>query len=233
MAFLKHPEIKDCVTDLKTYLNRMLKMEANLHDNDSVSVINAYTQTSSVEDAQAEQYYDDIERAMADSDSKYKVTAGDFNEKLELQQKEFKSMETFGIGGKNGRGDGCIDFTEEPKLIIANTLFRKPNNRYWTWKLPDLETRKHTNFELSDQKKKKKRIVTNCKVIRKTDIGSDHQLVRMTLNIYLKKKKRLSMLNSIIKKKKQTPFNINTQKLKGTKGIFQINLKTDFINLRR
>ena len=41
-------------------------------------MINVYAPTSSAEDEQVEQFYDDIERAMADSDSRYKLITGDF-----------------------------------------------------------------------------------------------------------------------------------------------------------
>ena len=60
--------------------------------------------------------------------------------------------------------------------------------------------------------------MTNCEGITKADIGSDHRLVRMTLRI----NKRLARLKTI---EKQNPFNINTQKLRGLKEIFEINLK--------
>ena len=39
LAFLIHPKIKDCVIDLKTYLNRVIKMEINLQGKDSVTVL--------------------------------------------------------------------------------------------------------------------------------------------------------------------------------------------------
>ena len=44
-----------------------------------------------------EQCYDDIERAMADSDSKYRIITGDFNTNIEIKTKEksFKSMGAF------------------------------------------------------------------------------------------------------------------------------------------
>ena len=71
LAFLMPPKIKDSVTDFKTYSNRVIKMKVNLQGKDSVTVINAYAPTSSAEDEKVEQFYDDIERAMADSDSKY------------------------------------------------------------------------------------------------------------------------------------------------------------------
>ena len=81
LAFLIHPNIK-CVTDFKTYSNRVIKMEINLQGKDSVTVINAYAPTSSAEDEKVEQIYDDIERTTDDSDSKYKTITGDFNAKI-------------------------------------------------------------------------------------------------------------------------------------------------------
>ena len=123
-----HPKIKDCVADVKAYTNRLIKTEVSVQGKDSVAVINAYAQTSSAEHEKVEQFYDDIERAMADSDTKYKIISGYFNAKTGTRTKEedFRSMGTF------ERGDRLTDFAEEHKLIIANSLFQKPRNRYWT-----------------------------------------------------------------------------------------------------
>ena len=113
LAFLIHPKIKDCVTDFQTYSNRVIKMEINLQGKNSVTVINAYAPTSSAEYEKVEQFYDDIERAMADSasDSKYKIITGGFNAKIGTKTKEqdFKSMGAFGIGERNERGDRLIE----------------------------------------------------------------------------------------------------------------------------
>ena len=70
-----------------------------------------------------EQFYD-IERAMADSDSKYKIIAGDFSAKIGTKTKEedFKGMEAFGIGERNERRDHLLEFAEERKLIILLLL---------------------------------------------------------------------------------------------------------------
>ena len=63
-------------------------MEVNIQGKDSVTVINAYAPTSSAEDENVEQYYDDTERAMTDSDSKYMIITGDLNAKFEQKQKK-------------------------------------------------------------------------------------------------------------------------------------------------
>ena len=44
-------------------------------------MINAYAPISSAEDEKVEQFYDDIESAMADSDTKSKIITEDFNAK--------------------------------------------------------------------------------------------------------------------------------------------------------
>ena len=72
-AFLTHPRIKDCVIGCKTYSNRVIDMEIDLKGDASVTVINPHAPTSSTKDEKVEQFHDDIERAMADSDSKYKT----------------------------------------------------------------------------------------------------------------------------------------------------------------
>ena len=72
----------------------MIRTEVNLQGKDSVTVINAYAPTSRAEDVKVGQLYDDIERTMADSDSKYKIITGDFNAKIGTKAKEedFKSI---------------------------------------------------------------------------------------------------------------------------------------------
>ena len=72
---------------------------------------------------------------MTDSDSKSKIITGQFSAKIGTKTKEedFKSVGTCGIGERNERGDHLIEFAEEGELIIANTLFQKPKNRYWMW----------------------------------------------------------------------------------------------------
>ena len=66
-------------------------------------MIKAFAPTSSDEDEKVEQFYDGIERAMADSDSKYKIITGDFNAKIgtETKEEDFKSMRALGIVERN------------------------------------------------------------------------------------------------------------------------------------
>ena len=95
LAFLLRPTFKDGVTEIKTYSNRVIKTEIYLQGIESVIVVNANSPTSSAEDERVKQLYDDIERAMADSDSKNKITAGDFNAKVGTKIKK-KTSKAYG-----------------------------------------------------------------------------------------------------------------------------------------
>ena len=73
---------------------------------------------------------------------KYKTIAGDIDAKFETNTKEdFKSMGSFGTWEINEREDRLIKTVEEHRLVIANMLFQKPENRYSTGESPDGETR--------------------------------------------------------------------------------------------
>ena len=84
-------------------------MTVNLCGKKSVytTVINSYAPTSGPEHEKVEQFNGDIERAVADNDSKYKITTADFSIEIGTKTKEedFKSMGAFGIRGRNDKGD--------------------------------------------------------------------------------------------------------------------------------
>ena len=68
-------------------------MEVHIRGKDSDIEIITYAPTSGAEDETVEQFHDDIERTVADCDSKYKIITGDFNPKIETKTKEdFISM---------------------------------------------------------------------------------------------------------------------------------------------
>ena len=66
---------------------------------------------------------------MSDSDSKYKIITKDSiaNIGIKTKEEDFKSMGAFGIMQRNEREGRLIEFAEEHKVIIANTLLQKPH----------------------------------------------------------------------------------------------------------
>ena len=72
--------------------------------------------------------------------------------KMELKQKDVKSMAAFGIGERNKRGDHLTEFAEEHKLNIANTLFQKQKTK--TKKLKT-QTKQILDFGVTRKRNKK------------------------------------------------------------------------------
>ena len=85
----------------------------------------------------------------------------------------------FGTGNRNERGERLLDIAEENNLVVINSFFLKAANRYWTWVTPGGATKHQIDFILTSDRK----IVRNCEVITKVDIGSDHRMVRARVGI--------------------------------------------------
>ena len=114
-----------------------------------------------------------------------------------------------------------IEFALQENLIIANTLLKKTQFRYWTWKSPNGSITNQIDFVLVSQRG----IIQNCEVITKVDIGSDHRMVRARISI----NKKLARLKTI---KRTKPMMINNQRLLENKEDFQLNIKNRFEILR-
>ena len=128
----------------------------------------------------------------------------------------------FGTGNRNERGERLLDFAEENNLVVTNSLFFKAANRYWTWEAPGCVTKNQIDFILSSDRK----IVQNCEVITKVDIGSDHRIVRARVEID-KKKTNETKKNS---KTKTLPF--RPQSIRKLVTPFRVELKNRFDTLK-
>ena len=223
VAILVNVKIKDCISNTKIYSDRVIKMDLNLQGQDTVTIIMTYAPTSSSSEDEIESHYEVIEKAYTDSKSRYKILLGDFNAKIGIKEKEetYQSIGPYGIGIRNDRGERLIEFAEEHKLVIANTLFKKAPNRYWTWESPGAIAKNMIDFALSN----KREIVTDCGVITMADKGSDHRMIRIKIKI----NKKLARVKSM---KRPKPINIDAHKLLASAKTFQIKLKNRFEALK-
>ena len=148
---------------------------------------------------------------------------GDFNAKIGMRNTNDKMKCTgpFGTGNRNERGERLLDFAEENNLVVTNSLFFKAANRYWTWEAPGGVTKNQIDFILSSDRK----IVQNCGVITKVDIGSDHRMVRARVEI----DKKLMRLKRI---QRQKPCRLDLRVLEKLVTPFRIELKNRFDTLK-
>ena len=148
----------------------------------SLKVIQVYAPTSTYADDEVEAMYEDITRAIETNKTYFTVVMGDFNAKVGTQREDETKIGQHGEGLRNHRGQMLVNFLEQQDLFLMNSFFKKSPNRKWTWKSPDGRTANEIDYILTD----KRRIFRDVTVLNRCDTGSDHRLVRSTLDINYK-----------------------------------------------
>ena len=98
----------------------------------NITVIQVYAPTSNTEEAEVEQFYEDLQDLLElTPQNDVLFIIGDWNAKV-------GSQETPGVTGKfclgmqNEAGQRLIEFCQENALVIANTLFQQHKRRLYT-----------------------------------------------------------------------------------------------------
>ena len=91
----------------------------------NITVIQVYALTSNAEEAEVEQFYEDLHDLLALTSQKYVLfIIGDWNAKVGSQETP-EVTGKFGLGVQNEAGQRLIEFCEKNALVIANTLFQQ------------------------------------------------------------------------------------------------------------
>ena len=90
----------------------------------NITVIQVYAPTGNAEEAEVEQFYEDLQDLL-ELRSKKDVLfiIGDWNGKVESQETRGITGK-FGLGVQNEAGQRLIEFCQENALIITNTFFQ-------------------------------------------------------------------------------------------------------------
>ena len=99
----------------------------------NMTVIQVYALTSNAEEAQVEQFYEDLQDLLEITPKKYVLfVIGDWNAKVGSQETPGVTGK-FGLGVQNEAGQRLIEFCQENALVIANILFQQHKRRLYTW----------------------------------------------------------------------------------------------------
>ena len=99
----------------------------------NITVIQAYDPTSNAEEAEVEQFYEDLQYLLEITPQKdFFFIIGDWNAKVGSQETSGVTGK-FGLGVQNEAGQRLIEFCQENTLVIANTLFQQHKRRLYTW----------------------------------------------------------------------------------------------------
>ena len=112
-------------------------------------VIQVYAPTSNTEEAEVEQFYEDLQELLELTPKRDVLfIIRDWNAKV-------GSQETPGVTGKfglelqNEAGQRLKEFCQENALVIANTLFQQHKRRLYTWTPPDGQHRNQIDYILA------------------------------------------------------------------------------------
>ena len=99
----------------------------------NITVIQVYVPTSNAEEAEVEQFYEDLQGLLELTPRKDVLfIIGDWNAKVGSQGTPGVTGK-FGFGIWNEAGQRLIQFCQENALVIANTLFQQQKRRLYTW----------------------------------------------------------------------------------------------------
>ena len=91
----------------------------------NITVIQVYAPTSNAEEAEVEQFYEDLQDVLELTPPKDVLfITGDWNAKVGSQETP-EVTGKFGLGIQNEAGKRLIEFCQEITLVIANTLFQQ------------------------------------------------------------------------------------------------------------
>ena len=95
----------------------------------NIIVIQVYAPTSNAEEAEVEQFYQDLQDLLELTPKKDVLCIiGDWNAKVGSQETPGVTVK-FGLGIQNETGQRLIEFCQENTLVIANTLFQQHKRR--------------------------------------------------------------------------------------------------------
>ena len=117
----------------------------------NIMVIQAYAPTSNTEEAEVEQFYEDLQDLLELAPKRDVLfITGDWNAKVGSQETP-RVTGKFDLGGRNEVGQRLIEFCQENALVITNTLFQQHKRRLYTWRAPDGQHQNQIDYILCSQ----------------------------------------------------------------------------------
>ena len=115
----------------------------------SITVIQVYALTSKAEEAEFEQFFEDLQDLLELTPKKDVLfILQDWNVKIGSQEIPGVTGK-FGLGVQNEAGQRLIEFCHENALVIANTLFQQHKRRLYTRTSPDGQYQNQIDYILS------------------------------------------------------------------------------------
>ena len=151
----------------------------------NITVIQVYAPTSNAEEAEVEQFYEDLQDLLELTHKKDVLfIIWDWNAKVGSQEIPGVTSK-LGLGGQNEAGQRLTEFCQANALVITNTLFQQHKRRLYKWTSPDGQHRNQIDYILCSQRWRNS--IQSAKTKLGADCGSDHELLIAKFRLELKK----------------------------------------------
>ena len=131
VAIMVNRRVRNAVLGCNLKNNRMISVhfQGKLFN---ITVIQVYAPTSNADEAQVEQFYEDLQDLLELTPKKDVLfITGDWNAKVGSQKTPGVTGK-FGLGVRNKAGQRLIEFCQENTLVIANTLVQQHKRKLYT-----------------------------------------------------------------------------------------------------
>ena len=113
-----------------------------------LTILRVYAPTTDAKEEDIEKFYADLQQAIDQVSAKDTILiAGDFKAKAGVGE-DPPVVGKFGLGKRIEAGNRLVQFCQEDRLLIANTLFEQRKRRLYTWTAPSGRHRNQINYFL-------------------------------------------------------------------------------------
>ena len=177
-GFLVNKNTKDRLVEFRGDSSRVASLAIKINKKYYIQVVQVYSPTSTQEDEEVEEFYEEVSKIVSENKSYYKIVIGDFNVKVGgHQQGDGAVVGQYGYGERNEGGTRLVQVATSENLTISKSCFKQRKIRKWTWSSPNGPVK----YETDDILTNKKSTVKNVEVIQRVNVRSDHRLVRGTI----------------------------------------------------
>ena len=151
VAIMVNNRVRNAVLGCNLKNNRMISVRFQGKPF-NITVIHVYAPTSNAEEAEVEQFYEDLQDISELKPPKDVLfIIGDWDAKVGNQETPGVTGK-FGLGMQNEAGQRLIESCQENTLVIANTLFQQHKRRLYTWTSPDGQHQNQIDYILCSQR---------------------------------------------------------------------------------
>ena len=153
-----------------------------------LTIVHIYAPTEDADEQTKNEFYRRLQEVLDNRKAHdMLIVTGDMNAKVGDDNKGYERiMGKHGLGIRNDNGERLCDICDMNGMVITGTLFPHKNIHKQTWISPDGKTKNQIDHVLIN--KRFRNSVKDSRVYRSADIGSDHHLVCIKINLKLKNK---------------------------------------------